>query len=173
MSKILIAYFTLPGETYSGGTIIKVEKGYTETAAEYISEATGGDLYRIKQKRTYSTDHYEMIEEAKAEMESGELPDIEDIPDNLADYDTVVLAFPNWWNSLPMPVVTFLDRADLSGKKIVAFNTSGGGGFGNSMNVIRQYAPNSEIVQGLTLQGAFIENAKNVIQYWAKDEILS
>ncbi|MGI6006298.1 MAG: flavodoxin [Ruminococcus sp.] len=45
-----------------------------------------------------------------------------DIPKECPDisgYDVIFLGFPNWWNTLPMPVVTFLEQCSWDGKKII------------------------------------------------------
>ena len=171
MSNVLIAFFSMTGETYSNGGVVNLDKGYTHIAAEYISEAIGGDLFHIEQVREYAADHFKMIEEAKAELENDERPELKSYPDNLAQYDIVILAFPNWWNTLPMPVVTFLTRYDFSGKKMIPFNTSGGGGFGNSIADIRKYAPGAKVTDGLTIRGTEVEISKSVIQEWAKKQV--
>lgn len=171
MTNILIAFFSMTGETYANGTIVKLEKGYTHIAAEYIQEAIGGDLFRIEQIREYSSDHFKMIEEAKKELQSDERPELKANPDNIRQYNTIILAYPNWWNTLPMPVVTFLTKNDFSGKKIVPFNTSGGGGFGNSIAAIKKYAPSAEVTDGLSVLGTNVEASKSQIMKWAKAQM--
>lgn len=172
MAKILTAFFSMTGETYANGKIIDLDKGYTQIAAEYIQEAIGGDLFRIEQVRTYSADHMKMIQEAKEELESDARPELKQYQESIDEYDTVILAFPNWWNTLPMPVVTFLTRYDFSGKKIIPFNTSGGGGFGNSIAAIKKYAAGAEVTDGMTVPGTKVETNKNIIQEWAKTQIM-
>lgn len=164
MANVLTAFFSMTGETYANGSVVNLDKGYTHIAAEYIQEAVGGDLFHIEQVREYSADHFKMIEEAKAELQGDERPELKIYPDGIDQYDTVILAFPNWWNTLPMPVVTFLTRFDFSGKKIIPFNTSGGGGFGNSIAAIRKYAPGAEVTDGLSVPGTQVEASKARIQ---------
>ena len=167
MANILTAFFSMTGETYANGKIINLEKGYTHIAAEYIQQAIGGDLFHIEQVRTYSADHMKMIQEAKEELESDARPELKQYPESLDKYGTVILAFPNWWNTLPMPVVTFLTKYDFSGKKIIPFNTSGGGGFGRSVADIKKYAPGAEVTDGMTVPGTKVEASKAQIQEWA------
>ena len=127
--------------------------------------------YDIEQVRTYSADHMKMIYEAKEELDSDARPELKQYPDGIEEYDTVILAFPNWWNTLPMPVVTFLTRYDFSGKKIIPFNTSGGGGFGRSVADIKKYAPGAEVAEGMTVPGTKVEASKTQIQDWAKAQV--
>ena len=71
MAKVLTAFFSMTGETYANGGVVNLDKGYTQIAAEYINDAIGGDLFHIEQVREYSSDHFQMIEEAKAECQTG------------------------------------------------------------------------------------------------------
>lgn len=167
MAKILTAFFSMSGETYADGGVINLEKGFTHMAAEFIQEAVGGDMFRIEQVRVYSTDHFKMIQEAKEELNSDARPELKRDLDSLEDYDTVFLGFPNWWNTLPMPVVTFLTRHDFTGKRIIPFNTNGGGGFGKSLNAIEKYAGGAQIAEGLTVHGTRVEDSEMTIKQWA------
>ena len=171
MSNILIAYFSMSGETYADGTIVNLDKGFTNIAADYIHDAIGGEMFHIEQVREYSQDHFQMIEEAKRELRDHETPELKAYIGSIADFDTIVLMYPNWWNTLPMPVVTFLTKYDLSGKRIIPFNTSGGGGFGKSIEAIKQYAPKAEVADGLTVVGTKVTNSKKLIQEWAVKNI--
>lgn len=170
MANVLTVFFSMTGETYANGDVFNLDKGYTQIAAEYINDVVGGDLFRIEQVREYSTDHFQMIEEAKAELQADARPELKSFPESIDDYDTVILAFPNWWNTLPMPVVTFLTNLDFTGKKIIPFNTSGGGGFGNSIAVIRKYASGATVTDGMTVPGTQVEASKAKIQEWAKSQ---
>ena len=171
MAKVLTAFFSMTGETYANGDIVNLDKGYTQIAAEYINEAIGGDLFHIEQVREYSSDHFQMIEEAKAELQGDARPELKRYPESIEAYDTIILAFPNWWNTLPMPVVTFLTSLDFNGKKVIPFNTSGGGGFGNSVAAIRKYAPGSTVTDGMTVPGTQVEENKKKIQAWVKAQV--
>ena len=107
--KILTAYFSLKGQTIAPGMkIVNLDKGHTAAAAEFIQQAVGGDLFEIQTVKTYLADHMKMIYEAKEELEQGIRPELKGFPKDFAEYDTVFLGYPNWWNTLPMPVVTFL-----------------------------------------------------------------
>ena len=168
MANVLTAFFSMTGETYANGSVVNLDKGFTHIAAVYIQEAVGGDLFHIEQVRGYSADHFKMIEEAKEELQSDARPELKQYLENIDHYDTIILAFPNWWNTLPMPVVTFLTKYDLTGKMIIPFNTSGGGGFGKSINAIKKYASGAVVKDGLTVPGTQVESSKTRIQEWAR-----
>ena len=88
--------------------------GNTERVAEFVAEATGGNLFEIETVKEYDTDYNRRIDEAKAELQADARPEIkrclEDVGLSLDDYDTIFLGYPNWWGTCPMCVFTFLER---------------------------------------------------------------
>lgn len=67
------------------------------------------------------------------------------------DYDTIMIGYPNWWASIPMPIASFLEEYDFSGKTIIPFCSHGGGRFGQSLTAIAKLAPNSTMGEGLSI----------------------
>lgn len=63
----------------------------------------------------------------------------------------ILLGYPNWWASIPMPIASFLELYDLSGKTILPFCSHGGGRFGQSLTAITRLAPESVIGEGLSV----------------------
>ena len=109
-----------------------------------------------------------MIYEAKEELEKGIRPELKDYP-NISKFDTVFLGFPNWWNTLPMPVVGFLEHYDWSGKWIIPFVTSGGGGFGKSIEDLKKFAKGAIIEEnGGEFLGHEVESSEEKISTWAR-----
>ena len=70
---------------------------------------------------------------------------------HIQQYDTILIGYPNWWASIPMPIATFLESYDLSGKTIIPFCSHGGGRFGQSLTAIAKLSPNSVIGEGLSV----------------------
>ncbi len=46
---------------------------------------------------------------------------------NFDDYDIIMLGYPNWWASISMPIASFLESYDFTGKIIMPFCSHGGG----------------------------------------------
>ena len=67
-----------------GMKIVKLEKGHTAQAAEFIQLAVGGDLFEIETVKTYMEDHMKMIYEARDELNQGIRPEQKKQPHNLA-----------------------------------------------------------------------------------------
>ena len=125
MSKTLIVYFSRTGEQYSVGNITK---GNTAIVAEIVAEKTEGDLFEIKVVNdNYPNEYTPLIQFAKKEKQENARPEI--IGDvNIDNYDTVFIGYPNWWAEMPMPVYTFLEKYNLSSKKVYKFCTHEGSG---------------------------------------------
>ena len=85
--------------------------------------------------------------------------------DNMDEYDTIFVGFPIWWYIAPTIINTFLEKYDLTGRKIVLFATSGGSGFGNTVKELQPSAPGAEIVEGKLLNRA----NKQEIENWVKE----
>ena len=171
MAKIAVVYYSLKGETIAPGMkIVNLEKGRTAAAAAFIGQAVGGDLMELETVKTYNPDHRKMIYEAKEELDKGIRPVLKEYPD-IRGYDVIFLGFPNWWNTLPMPVVTFLEQCSWDGKKIIPFVTSGGSGFGRSLEDLKKYAPGAQILPGGEFLGHEVEQSEASISQWAKDAV--
>ena len=74
-----------------------------------------------------------------------------DPPASLDGYDVILLGYPNWWASIPMPIASFLELYDFSGKTIVPFCSHGGGRFGQSLTAIAKLAPDAVLGEGLSV----------------------
>ena len=45
--------------------------------------------------------------------------------ENIDEYETIYVGYPNWWGEMPMILYTFFEDYDLSNKTITLFCTSG------------------------------------------------
>ena len=50
--------------------------------------------------------------------------------EDMAPYDTTLLGYPNWWTSIPMPIVLFPEESDFTGKMIISSCSHGRVGSG-------------------------------------------
>lgn len=164
--KTLIAYYSRAGQNYVDGNIVDLQIGNTEVAAKMIQKRTDGDLFRIETVQDYPADYHETTEVAARELEENARPDISDHVDNMADYEVVCLGYPNWWGTMPMAVLTFLDAHDLSGKTILPFCTHEGSGIGRSEGDIHNACPGSRVIKGLAIKGGSVRKAEDRIAAW-------
>jgi len=136
-SRALIAYFSWGGNTRG--------------IAREIQRQTGFDLFEIEPIPAYSDDYDTVLMEAQRDQHAQARPEIAGLPENLDVYDTILLGYPNWWASIPMPIASFLEAFDFSGKRILPFCSHGGGRFGQSLTAIAKLAPQSNLGQGLSI----------------------
>ncbi len=164
----LIAYYSRKGETYWAGEIKVLAKGNTERVAEFVAEATGGDLFEIRTARDYSENHMECIEEAKAELEADTRPELVEYPESLDAYDTIFVGYPNWWGTCPMCVFTFLGHFDLTGKRVIPFCTNEGSGMGESERDLKRVCRGATVERGLPIIGNKAAKSRDKVVAWAK-----
>jgi len=168
-SKCLIAYFSRPGNNYVNGQIVNLPVGNTEVVAKMIQETTKGDLFHIEPVNAYPANYTETTEVAQAELRANARPKLTRHLETLASYDVIFLGHPNWWGTMPMPVCTFLEGYDFSGKTIAPFCTHEGSGTGRSVADIKKMCPHSTVLDGLAIRGGDVKNAQDVVTGWLRD----
>lgn len=147
MAKTVVAYFSA--------------SGVTKNIAQALSKAAGADLFEIKPVVPYTkADLNWMDKKSRSTVEMNDPTARPEIAEKLAgmeQYDTVLLGFPIWWYREPSIIDTFLESYDFAGKKIVLFATSGGSGFGKTVQGLKKLAPKAEITEGGLLNGRYDE----------------
>ena len=164
----MIVYYSRTGENYWNGSIKNLEKGNTETVAEMVADMTGGDLFEVETVKTYPEDYYQCIDEAKAELQRGDRPEVKAYADDLEDYDTIYVGYPNWWGTMPMVMFTFLEHYDLSGKRIIPFCTNEGSGMGGSERDLKKICKGKKIEKGLSIHGAEAAQSRSKVEAWVR-----
>ena len=130
-NKVLIAYFSWGGNTAG--------------IAREIQKEMEADLFEIILETPYSSDYNTVLDQAQEDQRTAARPAIANQVQNIEQYDTILLGYPNWWASIPMPIATFLEQYDFNGKTIVPFCSHGGGRLGQSVTAITKLAPNATI----------------------------
>ena len=168
MRKTLIAFFSRADENYFGGAMRYIKVGNTEIVCNLIKEMISADTFRIEMKEPYSPVYMTCIEEAKKHLREKARPELVRYPDSLDAYDTVILAYPNYWGTIPMAVATFLERYDFTGKTILPLCTNEGSGMGGSERTIRQCAPGADVKKGLPVTGSYAAQSGDSVKRWLK-----
>ena len=166
MSNTLIVFFSRADENYFSGSMKYVDIGNTEIAVNIIKDLTGFDSFKLEMCEPYSKEYMRCIEEAKKHLQTDARPELKALPDSIDGYDSIILAFPNYWGTMPMAVFTFLDAFDFSGKTIYPLCTNEGSGLGKSVSDIKKYA---NVGGGLSLNGSTVSDSKPKIEKWLKD----
>ncbi len=144
MSKQLVCYFSATGTT--------------KAKAEQLAETAGADLYEIKPEVPYKKEDLDWNDKnsrSTIEMnDESSRPVLADRDAKIENYDTIFVGFPIWWYIAPTIINTFLETYDFSGKKIVLFATSGGSGFGRTVERLKDsVSETAQIVEGKVLNG--------------------
>lgn len=147
--------------------------GNTEAAANYIADATGGDLFELEPVEPYTdedlnySDENSRVSQEYADESLREVELVSTEVENWDSYDTVFIGYPNWNADLPMPLYTFLEEYDLSGKTIIPFTTHGGSGFSGTIDTIQELQPNAQVVQdGLSISRNNVPDAAGEVADW-------
>ena len=135
-NRVLVIYYSLTGNTKS--------------IAETIQNKTGGDVFEIETVKDYPAAYSEITEEAKRELETGELPALKKSPPDMSSYDLILVGSPVWWYTVSTPVMSFLKQADFAGKIVSAFCTHEGG-VGKFFSHFKEQAKNADVLEGLDL----------------------
>ena len=166
MAGTLIAFFSRADENYFGGAMRYVKTGNTEIVCGIMKDLIDADSFKIEMKEPYSPVYMTCIEEAKNDLRSKARPELKSMPGSIDAYDTIVLAYPNYWGTMPMAVFTFLEAFDFTGKTILPLCTNEGSGMGSSERDIRKTCPDAVIKPGLSITGSQAANSKAAVQKW-------
>lgn len=164
--KCLIAYFSRAGNNYVSGKIVNLPIGNTKVVADMIQKTTEGDLLRIDAVKSYPQDYTATTNVAKKELNDNARPELSSHVENMDSYNVIFLGYPNWWGTMPMPVFTFLEEYDFSGKTIVPFCTHEGSGLGCSEKDIAKLCPKATLLKGLAVHGSRVSSAKKDVADW-------
>ncbi|MBQ8147980.1 MAG: NAD(P)H-dependent oxidoreductase [Lachnospiraceae bacterium] len=148
MSKRLVAYFSA--------------SGVTARVAKVVADIVEADLFEIKPEVPYTKDDLNwMNKQSRSSVEMADKssrPAIAEKVENMDEYDIVFLGFPIWWYVAPTIINTFLESYDMSGKVLVLFATSGGSGFGKTVENLKESCKGAIMKEGKVLNGNIDED---------------
>lgn len=165
----LIAFYSRSGWNFMDGTVQFLTIGNTRRAADVLRKIVDADVFEIRLVHPYSENYYECIDQARQDMYRKRRPEIESFTGDIKAYDIIYLGYPNYWGTMPMPVVTFLEQQDLSGKVICPFCTHGGDGLGHSESDIKKLLPDSIVLPGLAIYGDHASHEWMSIEEWVQE----
>lgn len=151
-SKSLVVYFSWSGNT--------------KKIASTIANETNADTFRIVVKDSYPDDYDKVVDQAKQEQKDNIRPELSTHMDNLSQYDTIFIGYPNWWGDMPMALYSFFDEYDLSGKTLIPFCTHGGSGLSDTVNSINEQEPNATILEGIAIKDDSVDKSDTNVTEW-------
>ena len=138
--NVLVAYYSATGNT--------------ENIANYIAQATGGDIFEITPAEPYTSDDLNWSDEnsrVSREYADESLRDVEPTTtevENWDSYDTVFIGYPIWWGIAAWPVDGFVEANDFTGKTVIPFCTSSSSGLGESGDLLAELAGTGDWQEG-------------------------
>lgn len=150
--KILIAYFTWSGNT--------------QGIAYELQKETGAEIFEIRPVNEYSESYNTVLRQAQQDQRKQARPKLKSHVKDFDSYDIIMLGYPNWWASIPMPIASFLQEYNFAGKIIMPFCSHGGGRFGQSLTAIGKLAPDAVITEGLSVHYSGGSTLKSDIAKW-------
>ena len=139
-TKTIVAYFSA--------------SGVTATAAKELAKEKNADLYAIEPAQKYTSADLDWRN--KQSRSSVEMNDPQSRPalksqKSLANYDVIYLGYPIWWGVAPRIINTFIEQAELDGKTVIPFATSGGSGVEPSVSALKASYPNVKWQKGILM----------------------
>lgn len=173
---ILVAYFTAAenGETDAMTSASKLtfwgeDMGNAEAMANVVASYMGGDLFSIQTVKDYPLEYNDLADDAKAEQDNGELPELATSVD-ISGYDTVFVVYPIWWYTMPQPIYSFLDEYDFSGKTLIPVTTHEGSGLADSVSKFKELEPDATVLDGYSVRGGSVGGSQTDIEDWLKEQ---
>lgn len=151
-SSTLVAYFSRSGNT----RVIALQVRRTRQAA----------LFEIEPAIPFPEDYEETVAQAQRDIAAGHLPELAQTVENVSRYDTIYLGLPIWGMTAPSVVRSFLRAHDLSGKILRPFITHGGYGLGDSMDIIRTFAPRAEVQPPFSMEADQERRTMEQVRGW-------
>ena len=136
--KTVVAYFSATGTT--------------EAAAKQLAKDIKADLYAIEPAEKYTAadlDWHDKKSRSSVEMNDKNARPALKSKKSLAKYDIVYIGYPIWWGVAPRIINTFIEQAELEGKTVIPFATSGGSGIEKSVLEFKTAYPKVKWQNGL------------------------
>ena len=129
--KVLVVYFSATGTT--------------RLVAKQIAKIADADICEIAPAKPYSNadlDWTNKQSRSSVEMNNPKArPEIKAISVDVSKYDYIFLGYPIWWDLAPRTVNSFIETADLAGKTVIPFATTGSSTNAHSVAVLKQSYP--------------------------------
>ena len=145
----------------------------TADAARNLASVTGADLYEIRPQNPYSKDFNIVVQEAQRDKDMDARPALAGPSIDVKPYRTIILGFPNWCGTAPMPVFSFLDEhmkdGSLIGKRIIPFVINDGSGMQHSVDDLKTHYPELDIEEGEAFEHNKLDNASLKAIDWIQE----
>ncbi|MBQ7684018.1 MAG: NAD(P)H-dependent oxidoreductase [Bacteroidaceae bacterium] len=170
--KTLVVYFNGPMpdgvDASTGATPVVNGMSATQFVAQQIADQTEADIHHITVADGYYPIVYqELADFANKEKADGTHPALTSRLENLGDYKNIFIGTPVWWYTVPMPIYSFLDAYDLSGKNVMLFTTHEGSRLADAVSVVQREEPGASVsTSGFHTRGNQAGSQASAIANW-------
>jgi flavodoxin len=166
--RVLVAYYSRPGENYWYGGRRDLRVGNTEVLAGMIAERLDCDVHRFEAADPYPDSYDETRERNVREQDANARPSIANPLGSIDEYDTILLASPIWNVRAPMLMSTFAENYDFSGKTVHPVTTHAMSGLGTTSEDYARVCRGARIGAGLAVRGEEVRSAGPSVDAWLR-----
>lgn len=162
-NKVLVLYYS--------------ETGTTEKIAGKLEEIIGGtpavkvDKVKIEAAEAYNSE--KMQEVVKKQLNEKKFPEAKPVNVNISDYDLIIIGTPTWFGEPALPLASYLQSQDFSGKKVAIFATYGGNA-GEVIKNTEKYIKGATFIPGISVKAGDIQADKylEIFKKWVLEDVL-
>jgi flavodoxin len=168
-NRVVLAYFSRPGENYYDGGRRNLKVGNTEVLARMIAELIDCDVHRIEASDPYPASYDATVARNVREQNADARPAIADPLASIDQYHAVLLGSPIWNVRPPMIMTTFTENHDFSGKTVHPFVTYAVSGLGSTERDYAASCPGARVAPGLAVQGEDVTQHRTDVETWLRN----
>ncbi|WP_345508211.1 flavodoxin [Terrabacter aeriphilus] len=164
--RVLVAYFSRPGENYYYGGRRDLPVGNTEVLARMIAQRLRCDIHRIEALDPYSRGYDDTVARNVREQDADARPGIGNRLPSIRDYDVVLLGSSIWNVRPPMIMHTFAESLGFTGTTVHPFTTHAMSGLGTTEREYAAACRGATVGEGLAVKGEEVANADQAVSAW-------
>lgn len=166
--RVLVAYFSRPGENYFNGGRTQLDVGNTQVVATIIADLIAGDLHKIEAADRYPDSYDATVARNVREQEADARPGIGNPLPDIGSYDVVLLGSPIWNVRAPMIMTTFTEALDFTGRTVHPFTTHAMSGLGRTERDYAASCPGAVLGEGFAIRGEQAADASGPVTEWLR-----
>ena len=166
--RALLVYFSRAGENYFDGGRKVLAVGNTAVVARIIHDALGCDVFQIRAVDRYPDAYEPTVQRNVREQSEKARPEIIDLPESIAAYDTILVGSPIWNVRLPRIMLTFAERFDFTGKLVHPFTTHAMSGLGKALEEYTAACHGAALGEALAVRGEEVEHCRPSVIAWLR-----
>lgn len=176
-SRTLVTYFSVPETDDPNGMTQDEENsthvvdgkvyGNTQYVALLIEQRIGADVFRIETAEELPLDHATLVDLAIRWQDAGTRPELKALIPNLDDYDTVIVGYPIWEYDMPMPLYSFFEQHEFSGKNVFIYTTHDVSGLSGTLEKVTEMLSGAKVSQNtFDISRDDMDNSESEVNDW-------